>query len=72
MQRGWQADAKPYRIESVVTSDANGHDGKAAIWRGSFASPAQRSTVCVAVPGTHSITSRVFWPMFCTREWQGT
>jgi hypothetical protein len=41
--RGWQQDAKPYRIESVVTSDGNGHDGKAAIWRGSFASAAQRS-----------------------------
>jgi hypothetical protein len=41
--RGWQQDAKPYRIESVVTSDGNGHDGKSAIWRGSFASPAQRS-----------------------------
>ena len=41
--RGWQQDAKPYRIESVVTSDGNGHDGKAAIWRGSFASPTQRS-----------------------------
>jgi hypothetical protein len=41
--RGWQGDAKPYRIESVVTTDGNGHDGKAAIWRGSFASAAQRS-----------------------------
>jgi len=40
---GWQPDAKPYRIESIVTSDGNGHDGKAAIWRGSFASPTQRS-----------------------------
>lgn len=41
--RGWNVDAKPYRIESTVTSDANGHDGKAAIWRGSFASPSRRS-----------------------------
>jgi hypothetical protein len=41
--RGWQGDAKPYRIESVVTSDANGRDGKAAVWRGSFASATQRS-----------------------------
>jgi hypothetical protein len=41
--RGWKQDAKPYRLESVVTSDGNGHDGKWAIWRGSFASPAQRS-----------------------------
>lgn len=41
--RGWNADAKPYRLESSVTSDANGHDGKAAIWRGSFASATMRS-----------------------------
>lgn len=40
---GWNADAKPYRIESVATSDGNGQDGKWAVWRGSFASVAQRS-----------------------------
>src|SRR5271166_3381188 len=41
--RGWNQDARPYRIESVVTAEGNGHDGKWAVWRGSFASPAQRS-----------------------------
>ena len=41
--RGWNQDAKPYRIESVASTDGNGHDGKWAIWRGSFASAAQRS-----------------------------
>jgi hypothetical protein len=41
--RGWNQDAKPYRLEATVTSDGNGHDGKWAVWRGSFASPAQRS-----------------------------
>jgi len=41
--RGWNQDAKPYRIESAVTSDGNGHDGKSAIWRGSFASATMRS-----------------------------
>lgn len=41
---GWNADAKPYRIESVATSDGNGQDGKWAVWRGSFASVAQRSS----------------------------
>lgn len=41
--RGWNADAKPYRLESSVTSDGNGHDGKATIWRASFASPSMRS-----------------------------
>ncbi|HUO15932.1 MAG TPA: hypothetical protein VMX38_13180 [Verrucomicrobiae bacterium] len=41
--RGWNADSKPYRIQSSVTSDGNGRDGKAAIWRGSFASASARS-----------------------------
>jgi len=41
--RGWNQDARPYRIDSAVTSDGNGHDGKWAVWRGGFASPTQRS-----------------------------
>ena len=41
--RGWNQDARPYRIDSVATSDGNGHDGKWALWRGGFASPAARS-----------------------------
>jgi hypothetical protein len=40
--RGWNQDARPYRIESVATSDGNGHDGKWAVWRAGFASAAQR------------------------------
>lgn len=41
--RGWAPDARPYRLESTATTDGNGHDGKWAVWRGSFASAAQRS-----------------------------
>jgi hypothetical protein len=42
--RGWAQDAKPYRIDSLVTSDGgNGQDGKWALWRGGFASPSQRA-----------------------------
>jgi hypothetical protein len=41
--RGWNQDAKPYRLASSVTSDGNGHDGKWAVWRGSFASASTRS-----------------------------
>jgi hypothetical protein len=41
--RGWNQDSKPYRIESVATSEANGRDGKWAVWRTSFASPSARS-----------------------------
>jgi hypothetical protein len=41
--RGWNLDAKPYRIESVATKDGNGHDGKWSVWRGNFASATARS-----------------------------
>ncbi len=41
--RGWNQDAKPYRIDSTATSDGNGQDGKWAVWRCSFASATQRS-----------------------------
>lgn len=43
--RGWAPDAKPYRLDSAVTSDGgNGQDGKWALWRGSFASAEKRAT----------------------------
>ena len=40
--RGWARDAQPYRIESVVTADSKGKEGKSAVWRASFGSPLQR------------------------------
>lgn len=42
--RGWNRDAQPYRVESSVTTDGDGKEGKAAIWKGSFASATQRAT----------------------------
>jgi hypothetical protein len=41
--RGWNQDAKPFRLEAIVTPDGNGQDGKWAEWRGSFASANARS-----------------------------
>lgn len=41
--RTWNQDAKPYRLESAVTTDGNGQDGKWAVWRASFASDSKRS-----------------------------
>jgi hypothetical protein len=38
--RGWQRDAQPFRLESQVTADSKGRDGKSAVWRATFASPA--------------------------------
>jgi len=37
--RGWARDAQPYRLESQVTADCKGKNGKAAVWRAYFASP---------------------------------
>src|SRR5579863_4683234 len=43
--RGWAPDAKPYRLDSSVTTDGgSGQDGKWALWRGSFASEEKRAT----------------------------
>src|SRR5271154_5648818 len=39
--RNYAADVKPFRIESIPSSDGNGLDGKSAIWRASFASALQ-------------------------------
>ena len=36
--RGWAPDARPYRLESQISADWKGQDGKAAAWRAGFAS----------------------------------
>jgi hypothetical protein len=36
--RGWARDAQPYRLESQISADWKGQDGKAAAWRAGFAS----------------------------------
>jgi hypothetical protein len=41
--RGWNADAKPFRIESIASSDDKGRDGKSLTWRGSFGSEAHHA-----------------------------
>ena len=40
--RGWARDAQPHRLESQITADWKGKDGKSAVWRAYFASPNQR------------------------------
>lgn len=52
--RGWNQDAKPYRLTSSATSDGNGHDGKWAVWRGSFASPSAHSAKSYTWSGSAS------------------
>ena len=52
--RGWNQDARPYRLQSVATSDGNGHDGKWAVWRGSFASQTQRAAKTYTWSGSNA------------------
>jgi hypothetical protein len=40
--RGWAGDATPFRLQSQYTADAPAEEGKAGLWRASFASPARR------------------------------
>lgn len=39
--REWAGDAAPFRLQSQVTPDAPVAEGKAGVWRASFASPAK-------------------------------
>jgi hypothetical protein len=39
--RNYAVDVKPFRIESTPTSDGDNRDGKAAVWKASFASAIQ-------------------------------
>ena len=41
---GWAGDARPYQLQSQVVGDYKGNDGKAAVWRASFASEAQHGS----------------------------
>jgi hypothetical protein len=43
MAARWQMDAVPVRLESEVNDEATGADGKATIWKATFASPSHRA-----------------------------
>jgi len=48
----WSPDAQPARLESVLTAETTGKDGKSAIWRGYFASPLRHSTKTIICSGS--------------------
>jgi hypothetical protein len=41
--RSWAPDARPFRLSSEAAKDAPGTNGKAGVWRGSFASVSKRA-----------------------------
>lgn len=49
---GWARDAQPFRLESQPNTDANGQNGKSAIWRASFASAVGKSVKPYTWSGT--------------------
>lgn len=48
----WSPDAQPARLESVLTAESTGQNGKSTIWRGYFASPLRRSTKTIVCSGS--------------------
>jgi hypothetical protein len=50
--RGWKSDAQLYRVMSQPNSDSKGRDGKSAIWKTWFASPASRAAKPYVWSGT--------------------
>lgn len=48
----WSPDAQPARLESVLTPEATGQNGKSTIWRGYFASPSRRATKTIVCSGS--------------------
>ena len=56
----WSPDAQPARLESVLTPEANGQNGKSTVWRGYFASPARRATKTIVCSGSRRPDSPPF------------
>ena len=50
--RGWARDAQPFGLQSQINADSNGKDGKSAVWRAEFASPAGRGAKPYTWSGT--------------------
>lgn len=48
----WAPDAQPARLESVLTPETTGQDGKSTVWRGYFASPSRRATKTIVCSGS--------------------
>jgi hypothetical protein len=50
--RSWASDAQPFRLQSEITTDCKGRDGKSDLWRAWFASPSRRSAKPFVWSGT--------------------
>lgn len=50
--RNWAPDIQPFELQSQITSDSKGHDGKSDYWRAGFASASLRKIKLFAWSGT--------------------
>ncbi len=50
--RSWANDAQPFRLQSEVTADSKGREGKSDLWRAWFGSPSRRSAKPFVWSGT--------------------
>jgi len=50
--RSWASDAQPFRLQSEITADSKGQDGKSDLWQAWFASPSRRSAKPFVWSGT--------------------
>src|SRR6202165_6005405 len=48
----WSTDAQPARLESVLTTETTGQNGKSTVWRGFFVSPRRRSVKTIVCSGS--------------------
>lgn len=53
----WSPDAMPFHMESEVNADATGQQGKASVWRASFASRSRGTMKTVSCSGSRLPTS---------------
>jgi hypothetical protein len=50
--RSWATDAQPFRLQSEITADCKGQDGKSDLWRAWFGSPSRHSAKPFVWSGT--------------------
>jgi len=50
--RNWATDAQPFRLQSEITKDSKGQDGKSDVWRAWFGSPSRHSAKPFVWSGT--------------------
>lgn len=56
----WQADALPFHLESDLTTETTGQDGKSTIWRAFFASPSRGTMKTFMCSGSRLPTANPF------------